>query len=246
MKKGKVDFKNPVFISDFLKCQKKVCKEYIRYVKQLMSIDYKKSANFVYWLRDYLRYLKNEDKFNPAYNIKYRRGQVVYVNFGYRIGKELGGAHYAIVLDVHNADSGNNVTVVPMESYKGKDDKYAKIYFVGLGEAVVECLADKALAMSNSVAEQLEEGLKAQAFMQQDYRKRMIELKRLALQAQDVIDYTKKMAKESVADCGQIVTVSKQRIIHPCKKEDVLTGVLVPDELMGQITGRIKKLYLDT
>lgn len=90
-------------------------------MNQLVKTRYKNAALLTYWLRDYLRYLKAENAFNPKYNITYKRGQIVYVNFGYRIGSELGGCHYAIVLDVKNSKSNSQVTVIPMKSKRTKD-----------------------------------------------------------------------------------------------------------------------------
>lgn len=39
---------------------------------------------------------------------------------GFNVGSELGGAHYAIVLDKENKHTSNTLTIVPLSSYKGK------------------------------------------------------------------------------------------------------------------------------
>ena len=49
---------------------------------------------------------------------RYKRGDVIKVNFGHRIGREHGGLHYAIVLDVKNPLQSNLLTVVPLTSVK--------------------------------------------------------------------------------------------------------------------------------
>lgn len=55
-----------------------------------------KKANLIsYWLNSYTSYLQNEESFSPSRLIRYKRGSVVRVNFGFNVGKELGGLHYA-------------------------------------------------------------------------------------------------------------------------------------------------------
>lgn len=58
---------------------------------------------------------KNQIKETKNYE-QYKRGRIVYVNFGINIGEELSGWHYAIVLN--NDDYGKNslLTVVPLSS----------------------------------------------------------------------------------------------------------------------------------
>lgn len=70
------------------------------------------------WLQQYVEFISFEDKFNPTQNISYRRGNVVKVNLGFNIGSELGGPHYAIVIDKHNKHSANTITVIPLVSAK--------------------------------------------------------------------------------------------------------------------------------
>ena len=79
--------------------------------------NYKKAALLYYWLRDYKNYIKNEGKFSSKYLPAYERGAIVNVNFGFNVGNEFGGLHYAVVL----ADSGPanpNVIVLPLKSLK--------------------------------------------------------------------------------------------------------------------------------
>ena len=40
-----------------------------------MKTDYKKAAIFVYWLNDYIEYIRNEKNFVPGQLINYKRGQ---------------------------------------------------------------------------------------------------------------------------------------------------------------------------
>lgn len=74
--------------------------------------------------------------------LKYKRGQIVKVDFGVHIGTELSHTHFAIVLNKDDTMHNDNITVVPITSKKG----YKRIY---LGK-VLE------LAMPNTLKYNLE------------------------------------------------------------------------------------------
>ena len=62
-----------------------------------------KKANLLsYWIKDYVRMLSFEETFDPKKNIAYKRGDIVKLNFGFNIGSEYGGLHYAIVINNKN------------------------------------------------------------------------------------------------------------------------------------------------
>ena len=115
-----MNYKDPINILEFIQFQKTVLRKYKNYISEQIKDNYKKVALLVYWLNDYINYIKNEKSFEPNRNIKYKRGQIVFVNFGFRIGNELGGRHYAIVLDQNNAPYERTLTVVPLRSNKNK------------------------------------------------------------------------------------------------------------------------------
>lgn len=115
-----MNYKDPINILEFIQFQKTVLRKYKNYISEQIKDNYKKVALLVYWLNDYINYIKNEKSFEPNRNIKYKRGQIVFVNFGFRIGNELGGRHYAIVLDQNNAPYERTLTVVPLRSNKKK------------------------------------------------------------------------------------------------------------------------------
>lgn len=119
-----------------------------------------------------------EQNFRPNYNINYRRGQVIFVDFGYRIDSELGGAHYAVVLDVKSSKQNNQVTVVPLRSDKGRDTRYLSIYTVNIGTEIKDILDRHHCATTN-------------------------------------------MYDETIADVGQMCTISKMRIITPTKAKGI-------------------------
>ena len=89
-----------------------------RYINDPSGSHLKKANLISYWLKDYVRYLDFEEKFNPKRNIAYKRGNIVKVNFGFNLGAEYGGLHYGIVLDNKNDHSSSVVTVIPLTSAK--------------------------------------------------------------------------------------------------------------------------------
>lgn len=244
-----MDFKDPSNILEFIKFQRRTYRKYYSFIKDLIKTNYKKAAVFIYWLNDYISYLKAEASFNPSFNISYKRGQIVFVNFGYRIGSELGGNHYAIVLDIKNARKSPTITVLPLKSKREKPSTYANIYHVPLGTCVKELLQNKAFEIKAENFNELTKlvgiitGKGSLSDIDAETRKRITLIKRNERIATSIIEYTKKLNHESVADTGQIITISKQRINHPCKNTDVLTGIIVPAEYMQEIDNRLKKLY---
>lgn len=51
--------------------------------------------------------------------LKYKRGQVIKVDFGVNIGSELSHTHFAIVLNNDDSTKNDNITVLPLTSKKG-------------------------------------------------------------------------------------------------------------------------------
>ena len=82
------------------------------------SHDLKRASLLSYWIDTYTEYMKREKTFDFEKLPRYRRGDVLKINFGYRVGNELGGLHYAIVLDNNNSKKSGIITVVPLVSQK--------------------------------------------------------------------------------------------------------------------------------
>lgn len=101
----------------------------------------KKSELITYWINDYIKYLKFEEGFIPNKLKSYERGDIIKVNFGFNIGNEEGGLHYAVVLDNKNPQSSGVITVVPLSSLK-KDEVLSK-YEVKLGSELYLLMKNK-------------------------------------------------------------------------------------------------------
>lgn len=69
------------------------------------------------WLETMVGYFRRESKPRPSYD--YVRGQVILVDFGFNVGTEFGGIHYAVVL-VDSPRWSPKVVVLPLTSQKPK------------------------------------------------------------------------------------------------------------------------------
>lgn len=112
------------------------------YLDEILDKDQKKCALITYWLRDYYNYIKSENTFCANRLPVYKKGSIIEVNFGYRVGSEFGGRHYAIVLDKKNSKNSPIVTVIPLSSIKENKTKF-RYTEVNLGTAVYDQLYNK-------------------------------------------------------------------------------------------------------
>ena len=60
-----------------------------------------------------------------------------------------------------------------------------------------------------------------------------------------LITFAEKMNKGSIVDTHQIVTVSKQRIITPTKRNDHLYDICIPPDIMSDICKMIHQNYIE-
>ena len=115
--------------------------------------DYQKKAALISkWITQYANYISFEEKFSPHKLIGYKRGDIVFVNFGFNIGSEFGGEHYAVVIDNNNDRNSSTITVVPLSSYKpGKEIHPNDLY---LGNELFEKLQLKLKILAPQLKEQ--------------------------------------------------------------------------------------------
>ena len=117
----------------------------INYINNLLEgyisrSDCLKKANLIsYWLKDYANMLGFEESFDPKKNIRYTRGDIVKVNFGFRVGSEFGGLHYAVIFDKHNERNSPVVTVIPLTS-NNEDGSKLKGSNVDIGDELYQKL----------------------------------------------------------------------------------------------------------
>lgn len=212
----------------------------------------KRAMLIAYWLKTYVKYLRREDDFSSESVFRLKRGAVVCVEFGYRIGRELGGRHYAVVLDANNSIHSNTVTVVPLGSKKesSKDDVYNAILEDGIYGTVIHKLdaliesARKTLEDAAKVKKEIEGAIGEEQTALEELRQGKIK------SAQALIDQANIWIKEithlktgAVAKIDQVTTISKMRISQPLKKNHPLYGVRLSERDLDKIDAKLMTLY---
>lgn len=92
------------------------------------------------WLNSWIYYLDVEKEFDSSKLMTYKRGDIVHVNFGFNVHNELGGMHYAVVIENDNPSSNGTVTVVPLKSADSKEEALRELHEkteVYLGQGIV-------------------------------------------------------------------------------------------------------------
>ena len=212
----------------------------------------KRAMLISYWIGTYVRYIREEDSISPKSVFKLKRGAIVRVEFGYRVGRELGGRHYAVVLDSNNSMGRNTVTVIPLGSRKedSKDDSYNAILLDGVYSPVKKKL-DALLADAKKVASEADEmsaeieaaSPEKKLLLRAVQRQKIDTARHLVLQAEAWIDEISHLKAGSVAKVDQITTISKMRISQPLQKSHPLYGVRLSPRDLDKIDARIMSLY---
>lgn len=188
------------------------------------------------WLSEYAKYIKQEETFKPQFLKRYKRGEIILVNLGYRIGSEEGGPHYAIVLDKHNSPYSDTITILPLSSKKAttKSSKYT----LDLGNEVYNKLHEKYLKKFN-------ECIKDVSIVPIENSNKFKISVGIDTTDSDKVEKEINVLKEgSIALVSQITTVSKMRIIKPLRTTDGLSGVCVSNSILDIIDNKIKELYI--
>lgn len=213
------------------------------YLKELIDTKdeskIKKAQLISYWIKDYCKYLKAEETYNPKLQENYKRGDVIKVNLGFNIGNEEGGLHYAIVVNNPTKSSGT-VTIIPLTSKK-ENAKYNSAT-VNLGYDIIKNLEEKLLKTMEQllkIQEELNEDI-----LEKTNKTKNKELNKIITELNKYIKESKKLKlNESIALVGNIVTVSKQRIYTPTIQNKFLKGVKLSEEQLDLIDKKIIELY---
>lgn len=219
-------------------------------IKQYMdSIDQDRGKKLAYWIKDYTNFLKQEQAFQPQKLIRYKRGSIVKVHLGYRIGSEEGGLHYAIVMDKNNALNSPTITVIPLTSVKPGVD-LSKLHFsnVSIGNEVYTLLTSNFNAEIRSARQHLYEinelysNLSTPAEVE-NLSTKVAETKKQIIYCQKMKKEADRMKQGSIALVGQITTVSKIRIYDPRYSKDALSRVRVSSDTLDLLDAKIQELF---
>ncbi len=221
------------------------------------------------WLKDYVNYLKFEDTFDPKRNISYKRGNIVKVNLGFNLGSELGGVHYAIVIDNNNKHSSDTITVIPLSSVKENGKVYERDMLIG--NEFYNLVASKYNSILSEANQRLHE-LEAlvpliktlygfseeEKLSEEDQKKALFEADKLsndfdkqseALKSQIQILKKNKneidlMKEGSIVKIEQIRTISKMRIWIPKTPKDPLYNISLSQPTMDKINSKLMELFV--
>lgn len=140
--KGILDYDNKIkeYLEDILNKVDTSTLENLQEDDSLCEI-FKKSNLFFSWLNTHFEYFKNE---NTSYTYKrtYKRRDIIKVDFGFNVGSELGGLHYALVVEKDDNISDSTLVVVPLSTFRKKgrkiDDLYPTEVDLGILEDLIE------------------------------------------------------------------------------------------------------------
>lgn len=154
-----VNLKDPQNKEFLLSTIDKISNDIKAYLLDLTKGDeesYHRAALLCYWIPEYLNILKRENAFDPSFQKKYNRGDIVSVNFGYRLGSELGGLHYAVVIE-DCARRSPNIVVIPLRSRKPKDNNGIHLNDVDLGDELYIKFNTKIHTVVNKLSDSISE-----------------------------------------------------------------------------------------
>lgn len=222
----------------------------------------KKADLLAYWIEGFSKYILNEEQFDYSSMPKYKRGEVISVNFGFNVGSEHGGKHYAIVLDNDNKKSSRVITVIPLSSGTAETTNGRDVY---LGNELYDKLKTKYDKLHEETGQELQDTTKmleiikktiASDFVEDKSKpEELVELIKKLEERVDSINTKKKdlenFEKEIIklkagsrAMMEQITTVSKMRIYKPKTSHDLLYGIKFSDGAMDKINEKLKELYV--
>ncbi|MCM6845032.1 type II toxin-antitoxin system PemK/MazF family toxin [Latilactobacillus curvatus] len=103
-----------------------------------------------YWIDNYAYWLNKEQNNQlPKYYNKFSQGKIVYIDFGVRIGSEISGPHFGIVLNKEDSKYKRTVTIVPLTSKE-------KPYYVALEKEFILNIYHFALSKADRISQKMD------------------------------------------------------------------------------------------
>lgn len=221
----------------------------------------KKASILSKWISQYTNYISFEEKFSPKKLISYKRGDIIFANFGFNVGAEFGGEHYAVVIDKENARNSSTVTVIPLSSYKEEKELHPNDLY--LGNELYEKLQLKFKTLLPKLREQCNEDIALLNFIMQNkspelnsdqdselraltdkLEKRIETIQKEILKAENIQKELSALKEGSVAKIRQITTISKMRIYNPKNSSDPLYGIRFSEESMKLLNTKLKEFLI--
>lgn len=182
--------------------------------------------------------LKTSDEFkkeNESNNKKtYFRlnyGTIVKADFGINQGAELSNPHFAIVLDRFDNIRSETITVIPLTS-KNNGKRIA------LGKLISQEYEKNIRTELKKLETRLENSKKKND--KETVGKILLEISKV----NKIKNYYLKHPKNTYANISQIRTISKDKLIKPLNKYDILNKTKCSNDIMSQISDAISKNFL--
>lgn len=86
---------------------------------------------FTAWMPRHNKFLRKEKSYDYFKHPVYKRGMVIQVDFGFNVGAEYGGFHWAAVIQ-NDAQKAQTIVVVPLSSLKPGQKTHPKDAFLGV------------------------------------------------------------------------------------------------------------------
>lgn len=179
------------------------------------NIENQKFEHLYTWLYKTSLTFKNENNdFVSRFYPRFEYGTIVKVDFGINVGSEVSGPHFAIVLEKYDSTRINSLTVLPLTSQNKKHNLF-------LGDLITDEFTKR---LNN-------------------YLKEIGSDSRETLAVKNMISYYSNYAKNSFASINQITTISKNRIIVPKNKFDIIGRAKCNAKTMKAISEEIIRRY---
>lgn len=205
----------------------------VTFNKHIELGEYKKSNLLAYWVKDFAQYHDEENIFDSTKLRTFKRGDIVKANLGFRIGNELGGLHYCVVINKNDNPCSGTLNIIPLSSAK-ENKEYNESTCIDLGDELFCLLSDK--------FEKQEKSIKQQVVILNSENRSEVNISTL-IKSLNYLDKMRveieKMKHGSIAYVHQITTISKQRIF----RTPILSGIRISNESLDILDERIKKLY---
>ena len=166
------------------------------------------------WLKKESNIFTKELNYTPSRFMKYKKGTIVKVDFGINIGCELSKKHFAIVMDNDDNFYKETIAVIPLTS-KGGNNK------MDLGSLIFDEFINKMNKEIDLVNDEND----------------VKELKEL------IIEYSK-YKKLTYANLSQFRCISKNRILYPINKHDLVGKSRVSKSVMNKLTQELFSMYM--
>lgn len=194
---------------------------------------------------------------------KFKRGSLVFVEFGVNVGKELSNRHWAVVLDKSDYVSKGTLTVVPVSSKKGFDavkidgaiaddpfstiEKYLassarSVYFLYRSVEDSLTLGDETMS-SMKILHDLYGDEYDEATADEVNELFLVETMKKIIKIHKLLTHYKRFQSESYAKCSNITTISKDRIIF-INDMDPCGRFTVNDDTLDRIDQKVAELYI--